>query len=72
MKKPVLNSGHIDSYDYDPASKTLHVTFKNGSTYRYSDVPQEALDKYKGESSIGTFFAQHIRKKYYGRKISDG
>lgn len=68
MKKPVI-SGHLVGYDYDPVSKTLHVTFKNGSTYRYDNVPQSDLDKYDGKSSIGTFFSQHIRKKYYGRKV---
>lgn len=69
MKKSVINSKHLDSYDYDPTSKTLHVTFKNGSVYRYDNVPQEELNSYDGKETMGTFFAQNIRNKYNSKKV---
>ena len=68
MRKPVV-SGHLTGYDYDPVTKTLHVTFKNGSTYRYDNVPADVLNNADAKQTPGTLFVRNVRNKYPGKKV---
>ena len=41
MHHVTVKSSNIESVAYDPATRELHVRFKNGGTYSYEDVPAE-------------------------------
>lgn len=65
----VAQSSHLQSYDYDPDSQTLSVTFQNGSTYQYAGVSNEDFGKLTRAGGAGTVFWDSIRSKYAGVKI---
>lgn len=66
-------SSQISHHGYDPATKTLALTFVGGgATYHYDDVPQEVYDGLCNAESIGRFFHRAIKPapfKY--RKIQE-
>lgn len=44
MAKIILetpDSSNVSKVQFDPKQKEVEVTFKNGNTYRYHNVPQE-------------------------------
>lgn len=45
---------------------TLRITFANGRTYDYDDVPESEYDALRNASSIGSHFHQAIRNVYVG------
>lgn len=57
-------SSNIAKGEYSKADKTLTITFKNGSSYKYINVPEEFWIAYKGAESVGKFFYQYLREKY--------
>jgi len=59
------NSSHIQSSEHDPATNTMHVTFKNGQTYRYDNVPPEVHEGMTKTYTPGKYFHNHIRKGNY-------
>lgn len=66
----VVNSSNIKFAQYDTESKSLQVTFNNGLTYEYSDVPWEVFTKFRMSESQGKFFNSNISKTYKYKKIS--
>lgn len=60
--KPV-DSSQVATIGYDPATKTLAMTFKHGAgaEYQYPGVTQEQYDALAGAKSIGKHFGQHIK-----------
>lgn len=58
-----VNSSQVKAIGYDPATKTLAVTFTRGpgAIYHYPGVEPETFEAFKAAESIGTFFGQHIK-----------
>lgn len=58
-----VNSSQVKAIGYDPATKTLAVTFTRGTgaIYHYHQVEAETFDAFKGAESIGSYFGQHIK-----------
>lgn len=58
-----VQSNQVAAIGYDPATKTLAVTFTRGAgaIYHYPDVEPEAYEAFKGAESIGKHFGQHIK-----------
>jgi hypothetical protein len=54
----------IDALAYDPVVRELDVTFKNGSVYRYHDVPQQVYDQVRSAPSVGGAFVQSVKNSY--------
>ena len=57
-----VKSSSLEAVTYNHFSGTLDVEFKNGTTYRYLDVPRQ---KYRGlmdAKSHGSYFHQEIRE----------
>lgn len=49
-----VKSSNVESYAYDPATKTLEVRFLgNPKSYSYQGVPQHALDALLQHPSFG-------------------
>ncbi len=59
-----VDSSLLDKVAYDPTSQDLVITFQNGETYRYLQVPQAVYDSLMQAASKGQFFAQNIKGKF--------
>lgn len=68
---PVAQSSHLQSYDYDPETQTLLVTFVNGDIYRYSNVPASEYYNFAQSGGAGSYFHAKIRMSYPYEKIFD-
>lgn len=68
---PIAQSSHLQSYDYDPESRTLLITFVTGAIYRYYDVPQTEYWNLVQSGGAGSYFHAKIRNNYSFTKIFD-
>jgi hypothetical protein len=63
-----ITSSNLASANYDAGSEVLTVTFKNGTSYKYPNVPSklygEFEETFSGENgkSAGQFFNTHIKQ----------
>jgi hypothetical protein len=60
---PVVSS-NIGAIGYDGVTRELHVQFKSGRTYKYSNVPLDVYDAFLAAESKGKYFAANVRGKY--------
>lgn len=65
---PVPGSSTIEQVGYEPATQTLKIKFKSGSTYHFHDVPAEHHSKLITAQSLGKYFHAHIKTKFKGVK----
>lgn len=58
-----VESNQVGTVGYDPATKTLAVTFSRGAgaIYHYPNVEPEVHAEFMAAKSKGMFFAQHIK-----------
>jgi lysyl-tRNA synthetase class 2 len=61
----------IRRFDYRPDRRELLVTFTTGRRYLYSDVPADAVERFRGAFSKGRHFNAHIRDRYHCRELDD-
>ncbi len=63
---PLLKSQSvaIKSFDYDGQQQILKIEFKNGSIYKYFDVPESIYEELKIAPSVGKYFNSKIREKF--------
>lgn len=64
MRARNLKSNAIERAAYDEASHVLHVWFRGGARYCYSDVPRAIYDGLVRAPSAGRYFADAIRGCY--------
>ena len=64
------DSGNIEKFGYDLASKTLCVTFKGGASYEYLNVPAEVVQGFFTAESVGSYFSKVIRPAFETKKLS--
>ena len=55
-------STSLRGYSYDPKTQSLVVTFKNGGTYRYSNVPPNIARAMKRNKSVGKTLHRRVKK----------
>lgn len=60
----------IERFDYRPDSRELLVTFTTGRRYLYSNVPADAVERFRGAFSKGRHFNAHIRERYPCRELA--
>lgn len=65
-----LDSSHLESAAYDDTNQSLDVTFKNGRTYRYSNVEPVVASNLASAKSPGSFFYSQIKNSYDFEEIS--
>lgn len=68
MEHTPVTSSNLASVGYDEPSKTLEVTFKNGSTYAYSGVPKSEHDALMAASSHGKYLNSNIKPRFAATK----
>ena len=64
-----IKSSNLKSASYDTESKTLTITFQNGSIYEYYEFPWEKFVKFRTSESQGKFLNTDINGKYKFKKI---
>ncbi len=76
MSKPVFTakSATIHKVAYDDKEKALTLEFRNGSVYRYADVPARLWKVFQlyieVEGSAGSFFNEYIKNQFPSQKLS--
>lgn len=62
-----VSSNQVKAIGYDPATKTLAVTFTRGSDtiYHYPNVDPKVHEDFVKAESIGTFFGAHIKPRSF-------
>lgn len=63
------NSSYIAETDYDQQAQTLDVTFTDGSTWRYADVPRGIYTQFITSSSRGRAFHSLIRDSFEAEEM---
>lgn len=64
----IKESSNIKGASYNAMAQVLDITFKNGRTYEYFDVPQSLVDEFIAADSSGKFFFARIKSNYTGRE----
>lgn len=57
-----VESSHLKTIEHN--GKDLYITFKNGDTYEYEDVPESMVRQMLKVDSKGKFLWRYIRDKY--------
>lgn len=65
----VLGSSTIEAIGHDPGANELHVKFKSGATYAYTDVHRLYYQKMLEANSAGSYHAEHIKGVFKHRKL---
>lgn len=68
--KAAPRPSHISAHSYDPGKRELTITFRNGRTYRYTDVPADRARGLETANSKGTYFHSQIRDRHPGTEIT--
>jgi len=68
MLRLMVKSNAITSMGYDDRTHVLEIEYKNGTVYRYKEVPRTVWDELKridsSGGSIGAYVNANIRDKY--------
>lgn len=70
MNMQAVTSSNISAIGYDAQTKTLAISFTNGTMYNYHGVPVETWNGLESASSKGAYFAQNIKKMYSATKVA--
>lgn len=75
IERVTTTSSCVKTIVYDDVNRKLLVTFPNGVTYAYNDVPRHVWLtfglKAELDQSLGQFFNQHIRNNYQAERVSE-
>jgi KTSC domain len=69
IKMEPVTSSNITHVGYDKDAKLLHVQFKSGDKWEYSNVSHNAVADLVQAPSIGSHFAKHIKTSHPGVKL---
>lgn len=70
MKMQPVSSSNILAVGYDPVLELLQVDFTSGSSYHYSNVPQNVYEELLGAGSVGSYFARRVKNVYPNAKVA--
>lgn len=59
-----VNSTAITAIGYDPHTRHLAITFQQGHTYDFCNVPRHIYEGLLAATSKGTYYNRHIRDTY--------
>jgi hypothetical protein len=69
-KSSIVSSHNYVVYpDEHSAAGCLSLQFKNGTIYKYKDVPAHVRDELVNAESFGKFFAENIKDKFVTEKV---
>jgi len=70
MQTVEVNSTAIQKADYEYDSYKLTLTFKNGSSYDYTKVPNFVFEGLRVSTSKGRFINKHILSTYNYKRVA--
>ena len=76
MANPVftVKSSTIHKVDYMEKEKIMEIEFRNGSIYRYYDVPPRMWKIFQlyieCEGSAGSFFNEYVKNNFTSEKVA--
>ena len=65
MELIYVDSSNVDQIGYDEHEREVHVIFKGGRHYVYSEVTQEVWERFRDASSKGKFVNEEFKAKGY-------
>ena len=63
-------SSNIKARGYNEGQRILGVEFASGALWQFAGVPLGTWERWLEATSAGSFFANHIRGKFAGRKLT--
>jgi hypothetical protein len=69
MINQMVLSTVIEWIGYEEKKNMLQVEFLSGDIYQYERVEKSVFQDFLNASSHGRFFEDHIKSRYYSRKI---
>ena len=67
-KHHLPHSSSIAHIDYDDANKELEIAFTSGGIHTFKNCEREHYEGMKKHKSPGTYFHQHIRRRYLSER----
>lgn len=64
MKETITTSSLIEKFSYDEAGQILHIHFRKGGHYGYSEVTPEIYQSFHDAESHGKHFLQIIKPNH--------
>ena len=64
-----VESTSIRSIGYDAETGTLEIEFVSGGVYEYLGVPEKVRRELVEADSVGAYFTQYVRDRYFTRKL---
>jgi len=64
-----VSSSQISEIGYDEPNQDLYVTFKNGTTYKYFNVPFGVYQLLLNATSIGKTLNEIVKGRYSSTKV---
>ena len=64
-----VKSSQLSYIGFDDDNNKLYVTFSNGTTYEYDNVPYITYKELKNSESVGSYFTKNIKTKFKYKKI---
>ena len=64
----LIDSSNIIKSEYNESEKTLVITFKAGTQYKYVDVLERDYVRFEISESQGSVFNKMMRTRYQGEK----
>ena len=65
-----IQSSNMKSASYNTETKTLSITFNNGSIYEYYEFPWNKFAEFRRSPSQGKFFYTDVNGKYEYKKVT--
>lgn len=59
-----VDSSNLEQVGYDSDAMELHVIFKEGALYVYSDVPQQIYEELLVAASKGSYLNREVKGVY--------
>jgi len=66
-----VKSSNLEALGYVEADSSLIVHFKNGTAYKYADVPHSEYDELLKADSVGKQFNTAIKPHYEAEKLDN-
>ena len=71
MNETITTSSLIEKFSYDEAQQVLHIHFRKGGHYGYSEVTPEQFEAFHDAESHGKFFLNVIKPNHQFSKYED-
>lgn len=70
MERIFVSSSNLSSVGYDPTSRMLEVQFRNGSIYRYTNVPYSVHQGLMNAPSKGRYLDRMVKGVYRFTRVA--